>query len=95
MNIIFTDIDGVLNPNWSNIWNKKCVAIYNKICKEFNLIPVITSTWRMNYTFEKLQDDLQDLKAKKEAIESIAASSISFIVIPFPLSSSISPAFTE
>lgn len=66
MNIIFTDIDGVLNTNWSKIWNKKCIEIYNRICKDFNLIPVVTSTWRMNYTIEKLQDifNQQGIEAK-------------------------------
>ena len=56
MKYIFTDIDGVLNPNFSNVWNKKCVAIYNRICKDFNLHPVITSTWRIKYNRRQLQE---------------------------------------
>lgn len=55
MNIIFTDIDGVLNPHWRTKWSKNAIAIYNKICKEYNLYPVITSTWRTNHTIEQLQ----------------------------------------
>jgi len=55
-NIIFTDIDGVLNPNFNRKWNKKCVNIYNKICNDFNLLPVITSTWRIKYTLIQLQE---------------------------------------
>jgi len=55
-NFIFTDIDGVLNPNFSKIWNKKCVNTYNRICNDFELLPVITSTWRIRYTIQQLQD---------------------------------------
>lgn len=53
---IFTDIDGVLNPHWAKRWNEKSVNIYNKVCKEFDLLPVITSTWRLNHSKEKLQE---------------------------------------
>lgn len=55
MNIIFTDIDGVLNPSYSKSWSKNGIAIYNRICNDFNLIPVISSTWRRNHTLEQLQ----------------------------------------
>lgn len=41
---IFTDIDGVLNPKFSKKWDKKCINIYNRICVDFKLLPVITST---------------------------------------------------
>jgi histidinol phosphatase-like enzyme len=54
-NIIFTDIDGVLNPHWKTKWSKNAISIYNKMCKDFNLKPVITSTWRMSHTKEQLQ----------------------------------------
>jgi hypothetical protein len=53
---IFTDIDGVLQINNPKKWNKKCCRLYNDICKEFNLLPVITSTWRVHY---KNINDLQ------------------------------------
>lgn len=43
-NFIFTDIDSVLNPKFKKKWNKKSIDIYNKICQDFNLITVITST---------------------------------------------------
>lgn len=56
MRVIFTDIDGVLNPHWKTKWSKNSISIYNKICKEFDLKPVITSTWRTNHTIEQLQD---------------------------------------
>lgn len=52
---IFTDIDGVLNPKFSNKWDKKCVNIYNRICVDFELSPVITSTWRIRYSISQLQ----------------------------------------
>jgi len=66
MNIIFTDIDGVLNPDWTTKWKRRAVRMYNKICEEFNLIPVITSTWRINYTKEELQEIF-----KKQGIKAI------------------------
>jgi hypothetical protein len=55
MKFIFTDIDGVLNPNFSKKWNKKCVDVYNRICEDYNLLPVITSTWRIHYNKSQLQ----------------------------------------
>jgi hypothetical protein len=55
MRVIFTDIDGVLNPHWRKKWSKSAVMLYNKICKEFDLRVVITSTWRTNHTIEQLQ----------------------------------------
>ena len=55
MRIVFTDIDGVLNPHWKKKWSKSAIAIYNKICKEYDLKPVITSTWRLNHTISELQ----------------------------------------
>ena len=54
-NFIFTDIDGVLNPKFKPIWDRKCVDVYNKICSDFDLKPVISSTWRINYTIPELQ----------------------------------------
>lgn len=56
MNIIFTDIDGVLNPHWRKKWSKSCIEIYNKLCNEYNLKPVITSTWRIAHDVNKLQN---------------------------------------
>jgi hypothetical protein len=55
MNIIFTDIDGVLNPHWKKKWCKKSIHYYNMMCKEFDLKPVITSTWRINHSISELQ----------------------------------------
>lgn len=60
MRYVFTDIDGVLNPNFSKKWSKKSIAVYNHICKEFNLLPVITSTWRINHTIDELQKIFTD-----------------------------------
>ena len=56
MIIIFTDIDGVLNPHWRKKWDKTSIKIYNQLCSEFDLKPVITSTWRINHTKEELQE---------------------------------------
>ena len=60
MKVIFTDIDGVLNPHWKNKWSKSAIKIYNQICKEYDLKPVITSTWRINHTKEQLQKIFND-----------------------------------
>lgn len=54
--ILFTDIDGVLNPHWQTKWSKNSINLYNNICKEYNLKPVITSTWRTTHTKEQLQE---------------------------------------
>ncbi len=53
--VIFTDLDGVLNPHWKTKWSKSSIQIYNQICQEYDLKPVITSTWRINHTKEQLQ----------------------------------------
>ena len=55
MKIIFTDIDGVLNPFFKRKWSRTAIDLYNKICKDFDLKPVITSTWRTAHTKEQLQ----------------------------------------
>lgn len=55
MNVIFTDIDGVLQTNNPKKWNRKCCTLYANICKELNLKPVITSTWRVRYKIRELQ----------------------------------------
>ena len=56
LNIIFTDIDGVLQINNPKKWDKKCCKRYNDICKKLNLKAVVTSTWRIQYTQKELQD---------------------------------------
>ncbi len=57
MNVIFTDIDGVFNLAISSKknWNYSSIEIYNRICEEFDLKPVITSTWRTKHTIKELQ----------------------------------------
>jgi hypothetical protein len=56
MNIIFTDIDGVLQINNPKKWNKKCCKLYSDICNELNLKAVVTSTWRVQYKLRELQE---------------------------------------
>lgn len=56
MNIIFTDIDGVLQINNPKKWNKKCCKLYSDICNELALKAVITSTWRVQYKLRELQE---------------------------------------
>jgi hypothetical protein len=53
-NYIFTDIDGVLNTISKNNWNSISVQLYDELCEEFNLKPVITSTWRLKYSLSEL-----------------------------------------
>lgn len=56
MKYIFTDIDGVLNPKFEKVWDRRCIYVYNKICHDFDLKPIITSTWRIKYSIPQLQD---------------------------------------
>jgi len=56
MRVIFTDIDGVLNPHWKSEWSKSAITIYNQLCEEYDLKPVISSTWRENHTIYQLQE---------------------------------------
>jgi hypothetical protein len=53
-NYIFTDIDGVLNTISKNDWNPISVQLYDDLCEEFNLKPVITSTWRVKHSISEL-----------------------------------------
>lgn len=53
---IFTDIDGVLNVQWKKQWSKKSIDIYNRMCKDFNLVPILSSTWRTNHTLEQMNN---------------------------------------
>jgi hypothetical protein len=57
---IFTDIDGVLNPHWKNEWSKSSIQIYNRLCEEYDLKTVISSTWRETHTKKELQQIFYD-----------------------------------
>jgi hypothetical protein len=56
MNVIFTDIDGFFLIYQILGGNTKAIQIYNRICDEFDLQPVITSTWRTNHSIYQLQN---------------------------------------
>lgn len=56
MTVIFTDIDGVLFNTTASSWNKTAINLYNKLCQEFNLKVVISSTWRKNHTIYQLEN---------------------------------------
>lgn len=56
MNYIFTDIDGVLNTINNKKWNKYSIELYNKVCLDFNIKPIISSTWRTNHSISQLQN---------------------------------------
>ncbi len=53
-NYIFTDIDGVFNTVSRTDWNPISVQLYDNLCEEFNLKPVITSTWRVKHSISEL-----------------------------------------
>jgi hypothetical protein len=55
MNVIFTDIDGVFNTINRNQWSSLSVGLYDDLCQEFNLKPVITSTWRVKHSIKELE----------------------------------------
>lgn len=51
---IFTDIDGVLNTISKSDWSPTSVQLYDELCEEFNLKPVITSSWRTKHSISEL-----------------------------------------
>lgn len=53
--IIFTDIDGVLNTVTRSQWSNLSCQLYDDLCQEFNLKPVITSSWRVKHSKIELQ----------------------------------------
>ena len=53
--VIFTDIDGVFNTVTRTDWNVESVQLYDELCQEFNLKPVITSSWRIKHSIKELQ----------------------------------------
>ena len=53
-NYIFTDIDGVFNTVSRTEWNPLSVQLYDELCEEFTLKPVITSTWRVKHSISEL-----------------------------------------
>ncbi len=58
-NYIFTDIDGVLNTitktNDGRSFSSFSAVLYDELCQEFSLKPVITSTWRTKLSIKDLQ----------------------------------------
>lgn len=51
MNIVFLDIDGVLNQCQPNCYiDNKCFAVLVKICKDTNSNVVLSSSWRVGFT---------------------------------------------
>ena len=64
-NIVFLDIDGVLNDMTSHYnyeFNKEAIAILNDLYKKYNIKIVISSSWREAYTFQFLQKLFNDNK---------------------------------
>ncbi len=54
--IIFLDIDGVLNTNWTKKWNKKCILELNRLVESINIQYVITSSWRIIHSIDELSE---------------------------------------
>lgn len=69
MNVIFTDIDGVLFNVTSSKWNKKAICWYNQLCHEFNLKAVISSNWRTNHSLSELQMIFKENSIEVEIID--------------------------
>lgn len=53
--VIFTNIDGCLNPGLSKRWSQSSVSWYNKII-ELGWQTVVSSTWRISKTVPQLQE---------------------------------------
>jgi hypothetical protein len=57
-NYIFTDIDGVLNTitklESGRSFSPTSAALYDDLCQEFDLKPVIISTWRTKLSIKEL-----------------------------------------
>ena len=68
--IIFTDIDGVLNVDYKKKWKKSCIELYNKITDELDLHPVITSTWRIPYNIDKLNEIFRNQGINRKILDS-------------------------
>lgn len=46
----------ILNTVNRTKWNNYSIDLYNKVCLEFDLKPVISSTWRTNHSINQLQN---------------------------------------
>ena len=84
MNILFLDIDGVLNhekhyedldyinnreliismDRFQRHINKESLKVLNRICNDFSFYIVISSTWRMLYSIDELQEEFNNIGGK-------------------------------
>ena len=67
MKILYTDIDLVLSlmseitphmTKWGLLcrFNTKAVSVYNSVLEKTQAVPVITSDWKLNHSFEELKE---------------------------------------
>ena len=81
INLIFIDIDGVLNsPHFYNItsyytwdlFDPYCIKLLNKLLKENNAKLVISSDWRKTYGLKKVKEVFKKNKIKSNSIDCIS-----------------------
>ncbi len=56
MKVVFLDIDGVLNYNTSEVFDKNCVSNLVKITKSTGAVVVLISSWRCLYMYEQYKN---------------------------------------
>ena len=63
-NIVFLDIDGVLQNNFTEndsfTYEKDSIAFLNQLYEEFQIKLVLSSSWRHAFTFQYMQDLLKE-----------------------------------
>ena len=69
MNIVFTDIDGVLNTVNRSEWNQESIKLYDDLCEEYNLKCVLTSTWRVNRTIQEMRNVFNQQGVKTKIVD--------------------------
>lgn len=58
MNVLFLDIDGVLNYDFNNPykWKKNICEKLNEVLLKYDIKIIITSTWRLHFSIPELQE---------------------------------------
>ena len=65
---VFVDIDGVLFPHYKKCWSATAITWLNKLCQEYDLKIVITSTWRTKHTLIELKAILAEQGVEGEVV---------------------------
>ena len=69
--ILFLDFDGVMRPfkETKGHFNRECVKVLNEIIAETSCDLVITSDWRLFYTFNEIKSICEDYGISKAPID--------------------------